>query len=211
MLMIWIYPKQHPFMKNTLLLPLLVATMLFSNGCSSKKDSTEAAKDANDTKVDNEATATMSDSKTDAKDVTDYMVDLANAGRTEYEMSKVAEKSAANAAIMAYAAETVKEHSKDEAELNTEAKKRNITLPTALSNYNAELLKDLKGTRVGGDFDRRYLDHMSDVNKKAIDRAGSLINNTTDAELKTFVQKVVRDDQKHLDKATELRKLIKQE
>lgn len=195
-------------MKNTLLFPLMLATMLFSNGCSSKKDSNEAAKDANETKVDNVATATGSDSKSDSKDVADYMVDLANTSRTEYELSKLAEKSAANAEVIAFATETVKEHTKDEAELSAEAKKRNVTLPTTVADYEGELVKGLKGKKVGADFDRLYLEYMTDVNNKAIDKAGSLIRSTTDAELKTFVQKMLRDDQKHMDKAMELRKAL---
>lgn len=196
-------------MKKTLLFPLLLATMLLGNGCSSKKDSNEAAKDANDTKVDNEATATMSDSKTDTKDVTDYMVDLANTGRAEYEMSKVAEARATNAKVKAYAAETVKMHSKDEAELKSEAQKRNVTLPATLSNDSQEMMTKLKGEKKGSDFDKKYLDDMADVNDKAISKGKGLVDNTTDAGLKTYVQKIISDDQEHMDKAKKLKDMIK--
>ena len=196
-------------MKKTLLLPLLLATMALGNGCSSKKDSNEAAKDANDTKVDNEATATMSDSKTDTKDVTDYMVDLANTGRAEYEMSKVAQERATNAKVKAYAAETVKMHSKDEAELKSEARKRNVTLPTTLSNDSQEMMTKLKAEKKGADFDKEYLDDMADVNDKAISKGKGLIDNTKDTELKTYVQKIISDDQEHMAKAKKLKDMIR--
>ena len=196
-------------MKNTLLAAILVVSTLFGAGCSSKKDATETAKDTNETKVDNEATATSSGSKSDTKDVSEYMVDLANTGRIEYELSKMAQEGAANAKVVAFAAEVIKQHSTDETELMAEAKKRNVTLPTTISDYGNDLLKNLKGVKKGFEFDRKYLEYMAEANNKGITKAGSLINETTDAELKTFSQKILRDDQAHFNKTEDLRKTLK--
>lgn len=192
-------------MKKTMMLALTAASLFLGVGCSSRKDSNEAAKEANEQKVDNEATATNSDTESDAKDVDAYMVDLANTGRTEYELSKLAEERAASTAVKEYASETVKQHGKDEAELKSEAQKRNITLPTTLSNDSQDMLTKLREEKKGADFDKKYLDDMADVNDKAISKGKKLLDNTKDAELKTYVEKIIRDDEEHMNKAKGLK------
>ena len=196
-------------MKNTALPALLVAGMLFGSGCSSKPDSAATAKDVNDQKVDNGTVATAADSKTDAKDVTDYMVDLANTGRTEYELSQAAATRATSPAVKKYASQTVSTHAQDEAELKAEAGKRNITLPPTLSADSQDLLTKLQGKKAGTDFDQQYLDDMADVNDKALSKGKDLLKNSQDPALKTYVQKIIGDDQKHLDEAKQLRTAMK--
>lgn len=196
-------------MKKTALPALLVAGMLFGAGCSSKPDSTATAKDVNDQKADNGTVATAADTKTDTKDVTDYMVDLANTGRTEFELSQAAATRATSPAVKQYATQTVSAHAKDEAELKDEAAKRNITLPPTLSADSQDLLTKLQGTKAGADFDKKYLGDMADVNDKALSKAKDLLKNSQDPALKTYVQKIIDDDQKHMDEAKQLQTAMK--
>ena len=196
-------------MKNTAFPALLVAGMLFGSGCSSKPDSTATAKDVNDQKVENGTVATAAGSQTDTKDVTDYMVDLANTGRTEYELSQAAATRATSPAVKKYASQTVSTHTKDEAELKAEAAKRNITLPPTLSADSQDLLTKLQGKKAGADFDKQYLDDMVDVNDKALSKEKDLLKNSQDPALKTYVQKIIDDDQKHMDEAKQLKTAMK--
>ncbi|MFD1469471.1 DUF4142 domain-containing protein [Hymenobacter caeli] len=196
-------------MKKIALPALLVAGMLFGTSCSSKPDSTATAKDVNDQKVDNGTVATAAGSKTDTKDVTDYMVDLANTGRTEFELSQAAATRATSPAVKQYATQTVSTHAKDEAAMKDEAAKRNITLPPTLNADSQDMLAKLQGEKAGADFDKKYLNDMADVNDKAISKAQDLIKNSQDPALKTYVQKMVDDDQKHMAEAKQLLSAMK--
>ncbi len=196
-------------MKKAAFPALLLAGMFFGYGCSPKNDSTATAKDVNDQKVENGTVATAAASQTDTKDVTDYMVDLANTGRTEYELSKIAAVRATSAAVKTYAQQTTTTHAKDEAELKAEAAKRNITLPTTLSADSQDLTVKLQAEKAGADFDKKYLDDMADVNDKALSKGKDLLKNSQDPALKTYVQKIIDDDQKHLDEAKQLKTALK--
>ena len=196
-------------MKKTALPALLLTGLLFAAGCSSKPDSTSTAKDVNDQKVDNGTVATAAGSKTDTKDVTDYLVDLANTGRTEFELSQAAATRATSPAVKQYATQTVSTHAKDEAELKDEAAKRNITLPPTLSADSQDLLTKMQAEKVGADFDKKYLNDMADVNDKAISKAQDLLKNSQDPALKTYVQKIMDDDQKHTAEAKQLMAAMK--
>ena len=197
-------------MKRIVLSATLIAGLLFNVGCSSKKDSTDTAEKINDNKIENGSTETMaSDTKSDAKDVAEYMVDLSNTGLTEYEMSKVAAERATNSSVKDFAKQTVSQHSKDEKELKDEASKYSITLPSTLSNDSQDMMTKLRDEKKGTDFDKKYLDNMADVNDKAISKAKNLIDNTTQPGLKDFVQKIMTDDQQHMDKAKMLKDALK--
>ena len=192
--------------------PLLVG-LLGVASCSPSTDSTKTADNANDKKIEKAdsagaqpATAT---STGDAKDVADYMVSLANTGRSEYELSKVAATRATSSPVKQYASKTVTQHAQDEKDLQEQATKYNITLPTALSTDSQDMLTSLGKEKTGADFDRKYLDDMADVNDKAISKAKGLVSNTSKPELQTFIQKIMSDDQKHMAEAKALKDAIK--
>lgn len=199
-------------MKNNTFAALL-AGLLFTAGCSSKNDSTQTADSANDQKIDNAAAAgtqpATANSEGNSKDVADYLVDLANTGRTEFELSQVAATRATSAAVKEYARKTVAQHAQDEQALKAEAAKYNLTLPTTLSTDSQQLLADMSKEKAGADFDKKYLSDMADVNDKAIDKAKDLVDKTDKQELKDFVQKVMRDDDGHRSEAKKLEDAIK--
>ena len=197
-------------MKTNLMSALLIAGLLFNTGCSEKKDSTDTAEDINDNKIENGGAGTqMSDSEGDAKDVAEYMVDLANTGMTELEMSKIAADRATNQSVKDYAKETVSAHEKDDAEIKSQASKYNVTLPSTMGNDSQEMVTKLRDEKAGMDFDKMYLDKMADVNDKAISKAKNMMDNTTEPALKEFAQKIVTDDQQHMDKAKMLKDALK--
>ena len=200
-------------MKNTSLSATLLAGLLLAAGCSSKTDSTQVADKANDQKIDNADSARAppmtANSQDNSKDVADYLVGLANTGRTEFELSQAAAGRASSAAVKTYARQTVTQHAKDEQELKAEAAKYSITLPTTLSNDSQQLLASLNQEQAGTAFDKKYLDDMVDVNDKAIGKAKDLVDKTSNQELKDFVQKIMRDDDGHLNEAKKLKDSIK--
>ncbi len=197
-------------MKTNLMSALLIAGLLFNTGCSEKKDATDTAEDINDNKIENNGAGTqMADSEGDAKDVAEYMVDLANTGMAELEMSKIAAERATNQSVKDFAKQTVDAHTQDETSLKAEAAKYNVTLPSTMSNDSQEMLTKLRDEKAGMDFDKKYLDNMADVNDKAMSKAKNLIDNTNVPALKEFAQKIVTDDQQHMDKAKMLKDALK--
>lgn len=201
-------------MKSTILSASLLTGLLFATSCSSNTDSTKVAKDTNEKKIDNAdstgtKSATTASSEGDSKDVADYMVSVANTGRAEYEMSKAAAARATSPAVKEYARKTVAQHAKDEEELKMEAAKYNITLPAVLSNDSQDMLNSMNKEKTTMDFEKKYLDDMSDVNDKAIGKEKDLLAKTTKPELKTYIQKVMDDDQKHMAEAKTLKGALK--
>ena len=203
-------------MKTTLLSAALVSGLLFASGCSSNTDSKDVAENANDQKIEKMDSAntsggamTTAGSEGDAKDVSDYMVTLANTGMSEYQMSQVAASRATNPAVKKFASKTVGTHAKDEEEMKAKAAKYNITLPTALSNDSQDMLNSLNKETKTMDFEKKYLDDMVDINEKAISKQKDLIEKTTNTDLKAYVQKMMDDDQKHLAEAKTLRSTMK--
>lgn len=198
---------------TTLNIALLTSLLFAASSCSSSTDSTKAADATNDKKVASADSAgakpMMATSEGDAKDVADYLVSLANTGRSEFEMSQLAATRATSPAVKAYAAKTVTQHAQDEQELKAEAAKYTITLPATLSSDSQDMLTTLGKEKSGVDFDRKYLDDMTDVNDKAIGKAKDLIGKTDKPELKTFIQKIMGDDQKHLAEGKALKDAVK--
>ena len=203
-------------MKITALSAALVSGLLFAASCSSSTDSKDVAENANDNKIEkmdsanaNGGAMATAGSEGDAKDVSDYMVTLANTGMTEYQMSQVAASRATTPAVKEYASKTVGTHAKDEEEMKAEAAKFNITLPTALSNDSQDMLSSLNKETKTMDFEKKYLDDMVDINDKAISKQKDLIDKTTNTDLKAYAQKMMDDDQKHMAEAKTLRSTMK--
>lgn len=199
-------------MKLTILSTALALGLLLNTGCSSKKDSNKAAEEMNDKKVDDAGKAEVetmaSDTKSDTKDAAEYLVDLANTGRAELELSQLAAERATSPAVKAYAKQTVDQHAKDEKELKEQANTYRVVLPTTLSNDSQEMLTKLRDEKAGKDFDKKYLDDMADVNDKAISKAKGLVSNTDKPALKNFAQNLIADDQQHMDKAKKLKEAL---
>jgi putative membrane protein len=194
-------------MKTTLLSLALTALLFTTVGCGGgKTDSTETAEKINETKIDNQAPPVAGETgdKDRQEDVAGFMVDLANTGATEFALSQLAATRATDAAVRAYAANAVAEHRDGEVALKSMATAKNITLPTDLSDESREAVTKLTGEKAGRDFDKRYLDTMVDVNDKALTKVKKLADVTEDQSLKTYLAKLIADDESHRDEARKL-------
>ncbi|MBC8154869.1 MAG: DUF4142 domain-containing protein [Bacteroidetes bacterium] len=196
-------------MKKIIISATLAATLVFGYGCAEKKDSNEAAKEINETKIDDKAvTGAQGASEGDQEDESEYLVDLANTGLTEYELSKVAADRATNPRVKAYAKEAMTEHAAGEKELRDLAQQKNLTLPTTLSDASRSMLAELTEEKAGKDFDSKYLDQMEDINDKAISKAKGVRDNTANTAMKSFVSKIITDDESHKAEAEALEKIL---
>ncbi len=178
--------------------------LLGGYGCSSKTDSAKQANETNETRTDNQATDAMSGSKNDAEDTSEGLVELADMGMTEHELSKLAVERAVSPEIKAYAKEVVSDHEKDQAALGELAKSMNFTLATTLSKEGNDRVDNLRKQVVAKEFDKQYLSQMQQVNNRAIQEASDIERDTKNDALKTYVGKVKTDDAKHSQRAADL-------
>lgn len=195
-------------MKKIIVSLSLAITLLAGYGCSSKTDNSKQAKEVNEERIDDQAVNTRNNDKDDAEDMSDGLVDLANTGMTEYELSKMAVQQATNPAVKAYAQKAVSEHEKDEYGLTKLAREMNLTLPTTLSKDGQDSMEDLRDEKVGKDFDKKYLSEMQAVNKKAIDVADDLEDDGPSDAVKKFAAKIKADDTEHRNRAEALEKAL---
>lgn len=175
-------------------------------GCG--KDSKETAKEVNEKKIDQQATAISDDAKSDAKEVADNVVELFSMGMTEYELSKIALQKATNPEVRSYAQRAMNEHQQNEKQLRDMARTMNITLPSTMAKDGKDRIEDLQDEKPGTAFDLQYLKEMNAVNDKATDTADDLADNAPNETVKTFARKLEEGDKKHRDQAKQMRNAL---
>lgn len=196
-------------MKNRVISAILAAALITGYGCSRKKDSTDAAKDINKTKINDEATtSTREVSVNDQKDEAAYLVELADTGLTEYELSLVAVDRATNPRVKTYARELVSQHAAYEKGLRDTAQQRKLTLPTTLSQESQAMVSDLADETAGTDFDQKYLAQIKTINGKAISQAEGVRDNTQRIGIKNFANKLIADGENHRMQAEKLGEVL---
>ncbi len=174
------------------------------NSSSSNQDSVDSAKNINDSMLpDSNSMSPSADtssmksapaSEQDAK----WAVDVANAGMTEIELSKVAQTKAVNPRLKSFADMMVTDHTAAADKLKTIASTKSITLPDKLSDDSQKKLDDLN-KKSGKDFDKAYTDDMLNGHKKAIDAFQKGSSDLQDADLKNFAAQTLPTIQMHQD------------
>jgi len=181
---------------------LMIAVAAFAlQACNSgEKDSTEAADSANmekDTSVVGAGIAVVED---DAK----FVVDAANGGMTEVELSKLAQQKGSNAKAKGFANMMVLDHDMANAELKAIAKTKNVTLPDSLNTDSKKAWENLS-KKSGVDFDKAYISAMVDDHKKTVSLFEDASKNLKDPDLRAFVDKTLPVIKGHLSKATTIK------
>lgn len=191
---------------KTIIGSAILASGMLLGGCGT--DSKETAKEVNEKKIDQQATAISDDAKKDAKDVADNMVELFSMGMTEYELSKIALQKATNPEVRSYAQRAMNEHQQNEKQLRDMARTMNITLPATMAKDGKDRVEDLQDEKAGTAFDLQYLKEMNTVNDKASDTADDLADNAPNDAVKTFARKLEDSDKKHRDQAKQMRNAL---
>ncbi|HLL95945.1 MAG TPA: DUF4142 domain-containing protein [Spirosoma sp.] len=191
---------------RTNVLSTLLAAGLLLGGCG--QDTKDAAKEANEKKIEQQSTAISNDAKDDAKNVANKLVDLFSMGMTEYELSKIALPRATNPVVRAYAQRAMNEHQQNEKALRDMARTMNLTLPSGMAEDGKDRVEDLQDKKPGTAFDTQYLKEMATVNDKAMDIADDLADKAPNNALKAFARKLKEGDKKHREQAKQLRNVL---
>lgn len=195
-------------MRESLLSLLIVTTLLINSGCSPKPDSNKIAEETNDSLVDQatpvEAQRLAADLKSNAKDVAEFMVAIANAGQTVRALSELGVERATNPAVKTFAQQALQQQRKHETALADAAKTYTIVLPKTLSTDSEARVNKLRDEKTGPDFDRAYLRNVVAINDQVTGKAKNLTSNADSPGVKNLALTISADDEKQMKEAEKL-------
>ncbi|MNK06470.1 hypothetical protein D3C87_243690 [compost metagenome] len=178
------------------LLGAAVLTLSFGmQSCKSEtkqEDPKEVAEDENEAKFDNVDEAKEDDSE--------FLVDAAEVDMAEIQLGKLAQQKSTNADVKALGKMMVEQHEKAAADLKATAAKKNITLPTSLTEDGQKEFKDLND-KSGHDFDKKYADMMIDGHEKLIKRMEKASEKAEDADIRMWAANMLPTLRTHLEHA----------
>lgn len=196
-------------MKRSLIMLTCAVALLSGTASCGSNDSVKEAQKTNDAKADS-ATASTDMGKIEKKGMeydAEFMAKAASGGMLEVKMGKQVAARAVTPQAKEFAQKMVSDHTKANAELLALAAKKNITLPTALSDKHAKVLQDVtekKGVKMDQEYVKEMIkDHQEDV-KEFTDASIK----ASDPDIKALAAKNVPMLQMHLDMVTKMQPAV---
>lgn len=177
---------------------------LFLGTASCKKevkeeDPKEVAEDENDAKFD----------ENDAKeDDSSFLVDAAETNLAEIEIGKLAQSKSTNAHVKEIGKMLVTDHSKALADLQPFADKKQISLPTSITEEGKEHYNELN-EKSGTEFDEKFADMMAKGHEDAISKMEKASEKANDVEIRTWATNMVPTLKSHLEHVKKLQDELK--
>jgi putative membrane protein len=190
-------------MRKTIL-PIFLATSLLVASCGGNetKDSTEAAENKNEQKMDQQP------GNNNTKDDQEFLVEAASGGLMEVQLGQIAQTNAASPKVKEFGQQMVTDHSKANDELKALAASKNITIPTTPGEDHQKHINDLKDKK-GADFDKAYMSMMVDDHEEDVKKFDNEANKGNDAEIKSFAARTVPILRHHLEMAKSVNDAVK--
>ena len=139
------------------------------------------------------------------KNAVDFAKEAASGGMMEVQLGNLAQKNSQNKDVQDFGKMLSDDHSSLNNDLKDLAGKKNVTLPTTVTNDQQDKIDKLT-KKTGTDFDKDFLSMAVDDHEKDISKFKKAGQNIKDADFKDFIVKALPKLQKHLDKAKELKK-----
>jgi putative membrane protein len=136
-----------------------------------------------------------------------FMKDAAEAGMAEVELAKLAKDRASNPRVKNFAEMMIKDHSDANNKLQTIARDKSVTLPSALGKHQ-DHLEDLS-KKNGAEFDKAYMKAMVNGHEDVVRDFEKCAQNGTDPDVKTFASQTLPTVRMHLDSAKAINKALK--
>ena len=174
---------------------ILILTVLPSCNNGKPEDTKEVAEEHNEAKFD---ASKESDSK--------ILVNAAEINLEEIQLGQLAQKYSMNADVKSLGKMMETEHTKALADLQALANKKQITIPTSLTDKGQDANKKLMDKK-GNDFDKEYCDMMVNGHKDAIDKFQKAATNATDADIRNWAAAMLPALRTHLDHSITCQKL----
>lgn len=132
-----------------------------------------------------------------------FMDQAARSGLAAVEAGGLAQHRAARPDIRRFAAATVADRNRLDAELDALAQRKRISLPTTPNAVQQQMLSELLGLS-GATFDRQYLDQQVTLQQRAIALYRDEAKDGTDADVRAFASRALPLLQHHLVTAEQL-------
>jgi putative membrane protein len=192
-----------------LLLPIAMG-ILFACNTGDRKDSVEAAEDANEQKSERttESAPTTGPAPVVAEDDQEFVVKAASGGLMEVQLGQTAAQKANDPAVKEFAQRMVNDHGQVNNELKALAAQKNITIPATPGEDHQEDINKL-GDKTGREFDRDYMKLMVEDHKDDVDKFEKAAKDCKDPDIKAFAAKHVAHLKGHLEQAQQIRDKIK--
>lgn len=165
--------------------------------CNNEKheDPKEVAEEHNDAKFDNEK-------EDDAK----FLVNAAEINLEEIQLGQLAQTRGTTSHVKDLGKMMETEHGKALADLQTLAAKKQITIPTTLTESGMDANKKLIDTK-GSDFDKEYADMMVSGHKDAISKFEKASTDAQDIDIRNWAAAMLPALRLHLDHSLSCQKL----
>ena len=207
---------------------LIVFSAVVASGLGACKARDEAAADTAALRTDSASGRIDSAARANASTDSARRADSANATRNgwtepsilgftwaanngEIQMGQLGAKKATNSKVKAFAQELVTEHRAMLSDGKALAGKLNATADTVandvrdLINHGRDEVKDFTDKAAGADWDKDFINKMIDDHKNVLDKLQDAAKNTTNADLRTALEKATGKVQQHLTKAQDIK------
>jgi len=192
--------KQNQFLKSGVLLLGLASASVFlmltlaSCNNTKTKDTKEVAEDHNDAKFTNTK-----------EDDADFLVSAAEINLEDIQLGKLAQTRGTSAQVKELGKMLETEHTKALADLQALAAKKQITIPTTLTDDGMSANKKLMDTKAS-DFDKEYADRMVSGHKDAISKFEKASTDANDADIRNWASSMLPALREHLDQTITVQK-----
>ena len=174
---------------------MLLFTALPSCNNEKPKDTKEVAEEHNDAKFDNAK-------EEDAK----FLVSAAEINLEEIQLGQLAQTRGTTSHVKELGKMMETEHTKALADLQTLAVKKQITIPTTLTENGMDANKKLLDAK-GSKFDKEYADMMVSGHKDAIDKFQKASTDAQDTDIRNWATAMLPALRIHLDHSINCQKL----
>lgn len=132
-----------------------------------------------------------------------FLETLAEGGRAEVEAGQLAANKATSDAVRAFGMMMAKDHGAANRKIETIARAKGLSLPTALRPDQVEMMKMLQSQQ-GARFDQEYLAHQVAAHEKTRELLKSEIASGESADTKALAQELLPTVEAHLEEAYRL-------
>lgn len=143
------------------------------------------------------AGASSADKSTLSSSDEKFIKEAAQGGMAEVELGRLAATKASNPEVKQFGQRMVDDHSKANTELMDIAKRKNVTVPTALAGKHKSE-HDRLAKLTGAEFDRAYVRLMLDDHRKDVAEFKKEASSAKDSDLRSFASQSLPVLQQHL-------------
>jgi putative membrane protein len=134
-------------------------------------------------------------------------VSAADAGLMEVQLATLALSKATSGKVKEFAQMMLDDHTKANEELKALAQKKNITLPTSLSDKHQKKYTKMS-EKTGADFDKEYCDLMVKDHKDVVEMFKKAQENSKDPDLKAWASEKLPTLEHHLSMAERMKESV---